>query len=102
MADPLWTAILRLGLATVAIALVGFGFLWWQRRHGGATTRQVEVIDRAFLSRGVSVALLRVGERRLLVGVSGDGVRLLRDLDRAPREAEESFADALAVAEATR
>ena len=74
-----------------------WAWFWWQRRVKGPS-RHLEVIDRAFLARGASVALLRVGERRLLVGVSSEGVRLLRDLEPgAPASSASSaaFADVL-------
>ena len=90
--DPLLTesavpsllgAALRMGLAVAALALVAWGWLYWRRRVKDPT-RDLEVLDRAFLARGASVALLRVGERRLLVGVSAEGVRLIGDLESVP------------------
>jgi flagellar biogenesis protein FliO len=98
VAGTLWVAGLRLSLAVAVLAVAAGLWLHWQRRSRGAT-RQLEVLDRAFLARGVSVALLRVGGRRLLVGVSGEGVRLIRDLEAGPTSAcGASFVEALAEA----
>ena len=74
-----WGAALRLVLAVGLLALGTWGWLWWQRR-ARRTSRHLEVLDRALLSRSASVALIRVGEKRLLVGVAADGVRLIDDL----------------------
>jgi flagellar biogenesis protein FliO len=84
--------------AVAALAALG-GLAWlalaWRRRSGRAV-RQLEVLDRAHLSRGASIALVRAGEQRLVVGVSADGVRLLAELEGAP--ARSGFAEALALA----
>ena len=79
-APSLLGAALRLGLAVTLLAVGAAAFLYWQRKKRGGRS-QLEVMDRAFLARGSSVVLLRVEARRLLVGVSPEGVRLLRDLD---------------------
>jgi flagellar biogenesis protein FliO len=74
------------------LALLGVGaWLFVKRRSFQRGGRAIEVIDRAFLARGTSVALLRVGQSRLLLGITPSHVRLLRDLG-----AEGSFAEALA------
>lgn len=89
-------AAMRLGLAVALMALAAGAWLWWKRRVKGPE-RHLEVIDRAFLARGASVALLRVGSKRLLVGVSNDGVRLIRDLGTpAAGDGERGFAEVLA------
>ena len=75
----LWVAALRLALAVGLIAVLAWGWLSWQHRARRAS-RPLQVLDRALLSRGASVALIRVGEKRLLVGVAADGVRLIDDL----------------------
>ncbi len=73
-------ATLRIVLMLAVIVAAGWGWLYWQRRARGPE-RRLQVLDRAFLMRGAGVALLRADDRRLLVGVSAEGVRLLRDLD---------------------
>ena len=91
-APSLFWATLRM-LALLAAFLGGAWLLLrWQRRtrSGG---RQVEVVERAFLARGSSLTLVRVDGRRLLLGVSSEGVRLLRDLDGGG--AEGRFPDVL-------
>lgn len=72
-------AALRIGLFLAVFAAVGIAWLLWQRRTRRGP-RRIEIVDRALLSRGVSVALLRVESQRMLVGVSADGVRMLRSL----------------------
>lgn len=88
-------AAIRAALAIALLVAAAVGWIAWQRRARG-TARRLEVLDRAFLTRGASVALLRVGERQLLIGVSADGVRLLRDFERG--EDGRVFAESLASA----
>jgi flagellar biogenesis protein FliO len=95
----LWSAALRLGLAVSLLAIAAWGWMAWQRR-GRRARRQLEIVERSFLSRGVSLAIVRVDDRRLLVGVSADGVRLIRELDRDDPASHSPFADALATASA--
>src|SRR6185295_7627431 len=76
----LWGAALRLVLAVLLLAAAAGAWLWWQRRLKTGS-RHLEILDRAMLGRGVGVALLSVDGRRLLIGVSTEGVRLLRDLE---------------------
>ncbi|ANM30540.1 hypothetical protein ABI59_14580 [Acidobacteria bacterium Mor1] len=96
-------ASLRMGLALVMLLLAAWGWLQWQKRQRGGE-RRVEVIDRAALARGSSVALLKVDDRRLLVGVSNEGVRLLRDVTTpvpVPRPEAAEFERKLAAAAGT-
>ncbi|MBZ5637245.1 MAG: flagellar biosynthetic protein FliO [Acidobacteriia bacterium] len=79
-APSLLGAALRMVGALVLLGVSAWVVLRWQRNVRGAR-RQMEVLDRAVLTRGASVAILRVEGRRLLLGVSADGVRLLGDLD---------------------
>lgn len=83
----LWGAALRLGLAVGAMAVTAGAWLLWQRRAAQGTRRQLEVLDRTILARGVSVVLLRAEKERLLVGVSQDGVRLIRRMADTPAAA---------------
>ena len=96
----LWDAAVRLALAVGLLAAAAWAWLYWQRR-GRGSSRQLEVIERSFLTRGVSLALVRVDGRRLLVGVSADGVRLIRDLDRGDAGTANGFRDALDAAAST-
>jgi flagellar biogenesis protein FliO len=94
-APSLAGAVLRISLVVLGLAAAAGAWLYWQRRVKGPT-RLLEILDRAALARGASVALLRVGERRLLVGVSNEGVRLLRDLEATELPApQRAFADVL-------
>ncbi len=80
----------RVAAATAAVVLA----LWLLSRYSGKLHRgrRLEILDRAALGRAASIALIRVDDSRLLVGVSAEGVRLLRDLDAKPaRSAPASF-----------
>jgi flagellar biogenesis protein FliO len=89
-APSLFGAALRIGVVTAALVFL----LWLLGRHsrGLRRAKRLEILDRAVLGRAASVALIRVDESRLLVGVSAEGVRLLRELDPLPSP---SFALAL-------
>jgi len=90
----LWSAIKTVG-TLAGLGAMGWVLLRWQR-VGKRSRRHLEVIDRAILGRGASVALLRVCGKRVLVGISSEGVRLLRDLDPGSPKPEAAFEDVLA------
>ena len=79
---------LELALRISCSLLVVFGLLWGLARlarrpltrRGGGTVR---VLARQQLSRGSSVAVVRVADRALVLGVSDAGVSLLADADPA-------------------
>lgn len=52
----------------------------WARRGGGNNNTGVRVLTRTGLAKGAVVAVVAVGERRLLVGASEHGVSLLTEL----------------------
>ncbi|HEX6515058.1 MAG TPA: flagellar biosynthetic protein FliO [Nocardioidaceae bacterium] len=68
----------------VSLALV-LGLFWLVARYGtrrlGGSRSLVRVLGRQQLSRGSSLAVVEVGERVLVVGVSDGGVRLLTELE---------------------
>ncbi len=100
-APSLVWAVLRT-LAALALLLAGaWALLRWQKR-GRRAERQIEVIERAALSRAATLALVRVGGRRLLLGISGDGVRLVRDLEDVAVAEPAEFERALDLAGARR
>lgn len=86
----LW-AVLRMVAAVGLLGAAAWVLLRWKRR----ATRGPEalnVLDRACLTRGASIALVSVAGRRLLLGVSSDGVRLLSDLEAgAPPDGPADF-----------
>jgi flagellar protein FliO/FliZ len=89
--------VLRLGLS-LGIVL---GLFWAIARTGskrmGGSRSLLKVRSRQSLSRSSSVAVVEVGSRVLVVGVSDGGVRLLTELD--PQElGETAAADAVAAA----
>lgn len=70
--------------ALVALVLAGLAFAArrverMRGRFGG--TRTIEVIESRMLSQHASLHIVRVGERRLLIGVTASAVSLLSALD---------------------
>ena len=64
------------------------GLMWFvarasSRKLGGRSRSVVAVVARQPLSRGSSLAVVEVGERVLVVGVSDGGVSLLTEMDPA-------------------
>ena len=69
------------GRAALFLAALGGAALLLRRRApSGPTPAVIDVAERRHLSRDAAVALLRIGDRALLVGYGPDGVRLLADL----------------------
>ncbi len=72
----------------VSLAVIG-GLLWFiqqvgRKRLGGlgrSATAPIEVTSRKQLSRTSSIALVRVGERNILIGVTDAGVSLIAEGD---------------------
>lgn len=46
-------------------------------------SRNIQIIERAYLERDKSVAIVKVGEKAYLLGVSPENVTLLEELDEA-------------------
>ncbi|MCP3979361.1 MAG: hypothetical protein GY716_08535 [bacterium] len=81
-----------LRLLGVLALVVGGGWAWMRwRRQAGGTEGGLRVLDRALVSRGASVVLIRVAERRILLGVSPEGVRLITELDADSETREPEF-----------
>lgn len=91
---PLVEASLRMFLAVGGLAVAAWLYLRW-KKSATAAGRRLEVLDRVPVGRNAALALVAVDGRRLLVGVSQDGVRLVRDLS----EPEGAFDAALADSE---
>ena len=70
----------RLILATVLIFGAWFGVRHHSRRRRGDTRRQLEMIARLGLAKGVSVTVVRIAGRGLVLGVSDTGVSLVAEL----------------------
>lgn len=83
----------ELALRVVVSLGVVLGLFWTvarlgSRKMGGRGGALVRVRSRQALSRGSSLAVVEVGSRVLVVGVSDSGVRLLTELDPCELEAE--------------
>lgn len=50
--------------------------------YGGQSARYISVIDRIMVGQESSVALVRVSGRVLLLGITGDNVNLLTEIDK--------------------
>ena len=87
------------------VAVLGLLYLisrWLRRRNGGgaAGAGEFAVLARQSLGAKASVALVKVGDRALVVGISEQGVSLLGETDvatvfPAPAPAEAAEADAV-------
>jgi flagellar protein FliO/FliZ len=83
----------RVGISlTVVLGLFWLAARAGSRRFSGGSRTLVRVRGRQSLSRTSSLAVVEVGSRVLVVGVSDGGVRLLTELD--PTELEEPEAEA--------
>ena len=77
------------GWVSMLVAMAGFavaGCMWWRRarRAGAARAGAIEVIDRTGMGGGRSLALVRVGDRVVLVGESAQGFQRLAEFDAQP------------------
>jgi flagellar protein FliO/FliZ len=70
----------RLILATLLIGAAWFGVRRHARRRRGNARRQLEMLARIGLAKGVSVAVVRIADRGLVLGVSDKGVSLVAEL----------------------
>ena len=70
----------RLIIATLLICGAWFGVRHHSRRRRGDARRQLEMIARLGLAKGVSVAVVRIADRGLVLGVSDKGVSLVAEL----------------------
>src|SRR5947209_19796405 len=70
----------RLILATLLICGAWFGVRHHTRRRRGDARRQLEVLARLGLAKGVSVAVVRIADRGLVLGVSDKGVSLVAEI----------------------
>ncbi len=91
-ASPTFEPLLRLGIAVAAIlcAAWGLGMLARRRRLArGIADARIAVLAMRSLGPRQRVALLEVGDRRLLVGIGSDSIRTLADLSDALRFEQE-------------
>ncbi|MCW2540446.1 MAG: fliO [Frankiales bacterium] len=80
---------------TLLALLVVLGIMWALAKFArkpltgmtGRSDKVLTVLARQQLNRNASVAVLKVGDKAIVVGVSDGGVRLLSETDAAPFEA---------------
>lgn len=73
----------------VLFLLVVFSAPWWIRRlRSSAPEETLRVVGRTAISRNAVVAVIRVGDRRLLVGAGEHGVNVLTELEPEERTEE--------------
>jgi flagellar protein FliO/FliZ len=87
--------VIELAVRVVFSLAVVLGLLWFiartsSRRFGGSARSMVRVVARQSLARSASLAVVEVGDRVLVVGVSENGVSLLTEMD--PSELPETTA----------
>jgi flagellar protein FliO/FliZ len=87
--------VVELAIRVVLSLAVVLGLFWMvartgSRKMGGRDRKLVTVRSRQALSRGSSLAVVEVGSRVLVVGVSDGGVRLLTELDPADVQTREA------------
>jgi len=81
--SPTTAPLTRLALGVGAIGAVGWGLtVWSRRRHGasGGEQTRIQVLATRSVGPRHQVALIAVGEHRLLVGMGGDSITSLADL----------------------
>ena len=86
-------ATLRVGAALILLLAGAWAFLRWRGR-GPQSRREIRVLDRAALTRGTGLAVVAVANRRLLVGFSATGARLIATLDDPDTPTFEEFLEA--------
>jgi flagellar biogenesis protein FliO len=70
-----------------------FALRWWARRQGTVGGQLVRVVSRTGLSRGAMLAVVQVGDKRLLVGATDHAVNVLTELPpEDPAEPDEAAA----------
>ena|SRR5438270_10860628 len=74
--DPL----VRLVVGTLMISGAWFGVRRYARRRATEGRKQLQVLARLGLAKGVSVAVVRIADRGLVLGVSDKGVSLVAEL----------------------
>jgi flagellar biogenesis protein FliO len=93
-ASPTIAPLTRLALAIGGIGALGWGLTLWSRRRraeNGGENARIQVLASRSVGPRHQVALLAVGDHRLLVGMGADSITTLSDLT-----AEASFSEELA------
>lgn len=78
---------IRIIAATLLLGVAWFLVRRYSTRARGDSRRQVQVLARLGLARGVSVAVVRVAGKGFLLGLSDKGVSLVAQLDPEDLEA---------------
>jgi flagellar biogenesis protein FliO len=90
--SPTVAPLTRLGMAIAGVGAAGWGLTLWSRRRrraNGGENAQIRVLATHGLGPRHQVALLEVGDQRLLVGMGGDSITRLADLTGEPSFGEE-------------
>ncbi len=93
-ASPTIAPLTRLAFAIAGVAALGWGLTFWSKRRRIATAgehAQIQVLATRSVGPRHQVALIAVGDHKLLVGMGGDSITPLADLT-----AEMSFSEELA------
>lgn len=71
----------------IAVAVILYLSYVCSKKLGGGSLpgtgmpKNIRVVDKAFLGREKSVVIIRVGRKDYLLGVSQEGIRLLKELE---------------------
>lgn len=57
---------------------------------GAGASKNIRVVDRAFLGRDKSIVIVRIGQKDYLLGVSPEGIRLLKELEEGQAVLDEN------------
>jgi flagellar protein FliO/FliZ len=75
---PLLAVVFVIGLAYATTRFIG-------KRHGGGLSQKmgknITVIERTALTRDTQLVIVKAGEKTLLLSVSAQGAKLIRELD---------------------
>jgi flagellar biogenesis protein FliO len=85
-ADPgaitsLTGSVLRIVGFLLLLGACAWAWIRWQRKGGRTAKRDLQILDQAFFNRNASVAMINAAGRRLLLGISAEGVRLITELE---------------------
>ncbi|MEG0898806.1 MAG: flagellar biosynthetic protein FliO [Oscillospiraceae bacterium] len=79
--DILWLLTSMMGIVLV-LALAYFGSRWVGKRMSSIVSgSKIRIIDKAMLGQDKYLAVVRVGEKVFLVGISGQSINMLSELD---------------------
>lgn len=77
----------------VVAAILYLSYFCSRKLGGGGimgASKNIKVVDKAFLGKDKSVAIIRVGGKDYLLGIAPEGIRLLKELEEGQVILEEN------------